>query len=130
MSIVQEQMVELRRMEGAVQQRPNGLRVLRLLRELQYLEGKLAISMRHAGDFPLVTAVLAGGMILLVMAVVNLPPAQSASTPPVTLPAVVDISEDLQAASARQAREYTNWLGRAHAHAAVQGCAAPMAEAF
>lgn len=61
MSIAQEQMEEPRCMEGTVQQRPNGLRVLRLLRELQCLEGKLAISMRHAGDFPLVTAVLAGG---------------------------------------------------------------------
>ena len=130
MSIAREQMEGLRRMEGEVRQRPNGPRVLRLLRELQYLEGKLAISMRHAGDFPLVTAALAGGVILLGIAIVNLPSAQSASAPPATLPAVVNISEELQAASARQAQAYTTWLREAHAHAAVQGSAAPMPETF
>lgn len=130
MSIAREQMKELRRMEGKVRQRPNGSRVLRLLRELSYLDGKLAISMRHAGDFPLVTAALTGVVILLGMAIVNLPPAQSASTPAATLPAVVDISADPQAAPARQAQAYTNWLREAHAHAAVQGSETPMAETF
>lgn len=130
MPIAFEPMEELRHMESEVRQRPNGPRVLRLLRELQYLEGKLAISMRHAGEFPLVTAALAGAVILLGIAIVNLPPAQSASAPPATLPAVVDISTDLQAASTRQAQAYTTWLQEAHAHAAVQGSAAPMPETF
>lgn len=130
MSIAREQMEGLRRMEGEVRRRPNGLRVLRLLRELQYLEGKLVISMRHAGDFPLMTAALTGGVILLGIVIVNLPSAQSASAASAILPAVVDVSEELQAGSARQAQEYTNWLRQAHAHAAVQGSAAPMPETF
>lgn len=65
---------ELRAMEDDVRQRPNGRRVLRLLRELSYLDGRLAISLRHAGVFPLVTVLL---VALLLLAV---PAAQAASS--------------------------------------------------
>lgn len=130
MSIALEQFEELHHMEGEVRQRPNGPRVLRLLRELSYIDGKLANSIRHAGDFPLVTVALAAVFGFLVLAVVNLPSAQSASAPASTSPAVVDISAEQHAASAQQAQAYTNWLGQAHAQAAVQGSDTPALETF
>lgn len=59
---------ELQAMEDAVRRRPNGTRVLRLLRELSYLDARLAVSLRHAGAYPLVMALLAALLLLAVPA--------------------------------------------------------------
>lgn len=101
MVIERQQMEEFHNMVAATRLRPNGLRLQRLLRELPYLDGSLASRFRRVGGILLVTAVLSGAVIVLGIAVVNLPSAQSASVPSATLPAVVDISADVQAASAR-----------------------------
>lgn len=130
MSIALEQFEELRRMEGEVQQRPNGPRVLRLLQELSFIEGKLANSLHHAGDFPGVTVVLATLAGLVALALASLSPAQE--MPAVITPdTVVEISAEQQALSMRQVQAYMSWLGQAHAHAhaAAHGDAAA-SEAF
>lgn len=60
MAIASHHEVEQFPTEGSIRQRPNGLRVLRQLRELFYLDGRVASSLRKAGEFPLITAMLSG----------------------------------------------------------------------
>lgn len=65
-------------METDVSQRPFGARVLRLFRELSYLDGHLANSLGKAGEFPLVTIVLSALVLTLMLGIAHLPVAASA----------------------------------------------------
>jgi hypothetical protein len=116
--------------EAEVRRRPNGVRVLRLLRELFFIDGKLASSLRQSGDFPLATFALVAAVVLPSLALAILPSAQSAPAPALTQSAVVDDKAEVQALLARQAQAYTRWLHEAHARVAAQGRVAPDVETF
>jgi hypothetical protein len=126
MPIALQPMEELGRMEEEIRQRQNGVRVLRLLRELFFTDGKLASSLPRAGEFPLLTFALVAAVVVPALAVMLLPPAQSAPAP--TLPVAVDDDAGTAALWAQQAQTYVRWLQGAHA--AVQGHVVPMPETF
>lgn len=65
MAIANHHIQSARRIEAQVRERPNGGRVLRLLRETQYLDGRLGSSLLTAERFPLLTAALTAGVALL-----------------------------------------------------------------
>lgn len=65
MTVALHQDNELAYFEEDVRQRPNGSRVLRLVRELTYLDGHLSSSLRKAWEFPLTTSALVAGILLV-----------------------------------------------------------------
>lgn len=109
MAVALHQEIELARLESSVRQRPNGRRVLRQLRELFYLDGRLPSSLLKAAEFPLITAVLVGGMLMAAIITTSMPPAQGA----VTEQAAATVSPPPTWNA--QAEAHQSWLRRGHA---------------
>lgn len=108
-------------MEADVSQRPFGVRVLRLLRELSYLDGHLASSLRKAGEFPLVTLALSALVLILMLGIAHLPVAVSA-THTDARDATPTVAPTLQA----EQDAYGGWLHGAHAAVVAEATDLPV----
>lgn len=130
MSIALQPMDELERMEENIRQRQNGGRVLRLLRELFFMDGKLVSSLPQASEFPLLSFALVAAVAVPALVLMSLPSAQGEPAPSLAQPVVVNDAAQQSALGAQQAQAYVRWLQEAHARAAEQGQSVPVAETF
>ena len=120
---------EAHSMEAAIACRPNGVRVLRLLRETLYLDGKLSSSLRGVNEFPVVTAALAMAALLLTLIAAITPSVQYTQAEASEVSTVDPVQAHMQPTPGMELT-YQPWLHQSHEQVTRQAPASLQPEAF
>lgn len=111
---------EIHGLQGAIALRPNGKRVLRMLREALALDGKLSSRLRGASGWSVAAAALAVAGPLLTVILSGAPRVQGIQVEVPEIPALDPVQAHMQPTPAMELT-YQNWLQQQHERVSHQG---------